>query len=648
MLGFFPDPYPDELLYSACARYADRVQYPNKQSHIFELLGSHGLSAIVDFPNRIGYLISILPPGNHYSVKQIINENTLLPFYEPFLPSDRAELMRREMRLKSKDNNLRSRAAITVKQVRMPEYLRLCPLCLKDDRKEYGETYWHRLHQLPGVLVCPSHFCFLEDSSLEWKRGIGRHFYSAGNHTSYKKPRLLKKADATQQILLKLAESAQWILSHLRILPGSDLIRDRYYNQLLKKELAYYNGRIRNNKLFKAFHGFYPNSLLEILGCSIESTYRSWIFRIVEKSKTDMIHHPIRHLLMMNFLGFSAEQFFTSFTEFKPFVEGPYPCLSRASDHYGELRIQQCEVFDNLTKGTQRGKPIAAFTCDCGFIYQRIGPDKLEDDRFRYDSIREYGISWENKLREMWNDFSLSREEIGRRMKISALSVTNAAHRLNFPMNSPGARVSNDKAHRRTPRRTLSESKTIFREKWIEVLSENPQANRTKLIKIASFEYLWLMRNDAKWIKEKLPEVLQVPRKRTYLDWEEIDNKLSAEVRDICQKILLLTPTKRVCITEVIKRTNYKSWIEKRELKLPKTAHFLSENLESLEDYMIRKLKQTEENFLKAKKIPSRSQLTRQAVIENTTTKNSKRIQEEIDKSLIKIKDQLSKGRNFI
>lgn len=30
MIGLFPQPYDDELLYSVCGRYYDRMQYPNK------------------------------------------------------------------------------------------------------------------------------------------------------------------------------------------------------------------------------------------------------------------------------------------------------------------------------------------------------------------------------------------------------------------------------------------------------------------------------------------------------------------------------------------------------------------------------------------------------------------------------------------
>jgi hypothetical protein len=638
MIGFFPDPYPDELLYSACARYAERVKYRNKQSHISELLGNRGLSAMVDFPNRLDYFVSILPPGNFYSVERIISENTLLPFYEPFLPSDRAELVRQEMKDDSKDNHLRSRAATTVKQVKMPEHLRFCPLCVEDDKNEYGETYWHRLHQLPGVLVCPKHACFLEDSSLEWKRGIGNHFYSAEDYISRKKPRLLKQYNADHQVLIKLAENAEWLLCQNYISIGNDVIRDRYYNQLLKKELAYYNGRIRNNKLFKAFQDFYSPALLATVGCQIESTHRSWIFRIVEKSKTDMIHHPIRHFLMMSFLGFTAEEFFTSFVEFKPFIDGPYPCLSRACNHYGEFRIQQCEVFDNLTKGERRGKPIAVFTCECGFIYQRVGPDKSEEDRFRYDSIREYGTVWENKLREMWNDLSLSRAEIARRLQISDLSVTNIAHRLNFPMNTPRTRTSNDKAHRKPPRRTLSETRENCRKKWNIVLKKNPEANRDKLIKLAAFEYQWLMRNDTEWMEKHLPEVLKVPRKKEILNWQKIDDELSPKVERACKEIYATMPLKRVCITEIIRKIGFKKWIEKRHLRLPKTKNVIDENLESLEDFMLRKLKLAESLYIKERRIPNQNELVRRAVIVNTTTNKSTKIQTEILISLNRIR----------
>lgn len=643
MIGFFPDPYPDELLYSVCARYSERVNYPNKQSHLIELLGHRGLSAIVDFPNRLNYLISILPSGNHYSVEEIINQNTLFPFYEPFLPCDRAKLIRREMGEDSKDNLLRARIGTTVKQVKMPEYLRFCPYCVEADRKEYGETYWHRLHQLPGVLVCLIHLCFLENSFLEWKRGIGQQFFSAEKYVLRRKPRLFDEKDADHQVLMNLAENAGWLLSQNHISIENSVIRDRYYNQLLKKELAFYNGKLKN-KFCEVFTDFYSPRLLKMLGCEVEKSNRNWVFRLVQNGKTDILHHPIRHFLMINFLGFaSVEEFFNSFVEFKTIVDGPYPCLNRGSDHFGELRIQQCEVFDYLTKGKNKGKPAAVFVCDCGFIYQRVGPDQSEEDRFRYDSVRQHGEIWEKKLEELWNDLSLSREEISRRLKMSALSVTYHANRLKLPMNTLGARVSNDNTFRRKKvRKTFAQHREIYREEWLKVIQDFPHLHRTELLKKANHKYLWLMKNDAEWINAHMPPPLKPPKNKDFFDWKKIDKEMSMQVEKACQEIYQSVPLKRVCITEIIREVGNKKWIENRELKLPKTTQTINDKLETLEDFMIRKLKFTEAQYIAERKLPTRPQLTIRAVIRNKTADNSEIIQSEINKSLKRISQNVS------
>ena len=80
---------------------------------------------------------------------------------------------------------------------------------------------------------------------------------------------------------------------------------------------------------------------------------------------------------------------------------------------------------------------------------------------------------------------------------------------------------------------------------------------------------------------------------------------------------------------------------------MPKTSRIIDEKLESLEDYMIRKLKLAETKFLGEKIIPSRNQLIRWAVIENYTTKNSKRIQNEVTLSLNRIEQSITVSKVF-
>ena len=73
MLGFFTDPYPDELLYSACARYSERTRYPNYKTNLRVLFGSQKYSAVVDLPTRLNTFVSFLPEGNLYNAEKLIN-----------------------------------------------------------------------------------------------------------------------------------------------------------------------------------------------------------------------------------------------------------------------------------------------------------------------------------------------------------------------------------------------------------------------------------------------------------------------------------------------------------------------------------------------------------------------------------------------
>lgn len=46
------------------------------------------------------------------------------------------------------------------------DYRRICKKCIADDMQQYGESYWHRKHMLPGVHVCLLHGELLFDTSI--------------------------------------------------------------------------------------------------------------------------------------------------------------------------------------------------------------------------------------------------------------------------------------------------------------------------------------------------------------------------------------------------------------------------------------------------------------------------------------------------
>lgn len=235
-------------------------------------------------------------------------------------------------------------------------------------------------------------------------------------------------------------------------------------------------------------------------------------------------------------------------------------------------------------------------------------------------------------MKELWGDLTISIARIAEILSVSSSLIVRHAIRLNLPMNESGARTIQGYARHRNPKDTFSKMKIRYRRNWLNVVKANPTANRKTLMKIDSFHYLWLGRYDSNWLEENIPRPVKSSRKANHLNWQEIDEDLSERVANACKEIRNLpTYPERVSITEIIRRVGHKHWIENRHLKLPKTTDVINANLESLENYMIRKLHWAQGEYLKEKIIPTRSQLIRRAVINNKTTHNSIKIQREID-----------------
>lgn len=45
-------------------------------------------------------------------------------------------------------------------------FLKYCPICADEDRRQYGEAYWHRVHQIRNMQICTEHNCRLVDSTV--------------------------------------------------------------------------------------------------------------------------------------------------------------------------------------------------------------------------------------------------------------------------------------------------------------------------------------------------------------------------------------------------------------------------------------------------------------------------------------------------
>ncbi len=164
MISQFPDIYHDELFYSVLARYYIRTGYTAYIYAAEDLFEKRTVKPDIEFisPLNVGAK-KILCIKNSFN--NIIKNHTMFPYYARFSNKERRNTAYES--LIGMKGNIYNLLAIPKNEKRQNRYLRYCPLCAKEDRERYAETYWHRIHQMMGIDVCPVHGCYLINSDVE-------------------------------------------------------------------------------------------------------------------------------------------------------------------------------------------------------------------------------------------------------------------------------------------------------------------------------------------------------------------------------------------------------------------------------------------------------------------------------------------------
>ncbi|MEP0885407.1 TniQ family protein [Trichocoleus sp. ST-U3] len=208
------------------------MQYPDKQSVVKELFGNKRIVARVELPGHLNDLVTGLPPGGYYTVDRLIDNHTLLPFYSPFFPQELISLIRKEMRGSNQQLSY-GHLGLLAGHIQMFTYLRFCPLCVQEDKKQFGECYWHRLHQVPGVEVCPIHqIAVINSGVLKRNRSSKYNFISAECSISETNPSSLNLSVYDRANLLKISRDAEWLLKQKNLSLSNDYLHNFYVKNL--------------------------------------------------------------------------------------------------------------------------------------------------------------------------------------------------------------------------------------------------------------------------------------------------------------------------------------------------------------------------------------------------------------------------------
>ena len=163
MISYFPTAYPDELLYSQLARYYNKSGYVAYTYVAEELYVSKTVRPDMEFVNAFTS-DALRMIARDMPMEDVVLKHTMFPYYGRFMPLERRQ--RAFQALVSMQGNYHNLLPIPTRKGNSVRCLRYCPLCAEQDRQKYGETFWHRTHQMIGMVVCPVHGCYLMDSSV--------------------------------------------------------------------------------------------------------------------------------------------------------------------------------------------------------------------------------------------------------------------------------------------------------------------------------------------------------------------------------------------------------------------------------------------------------------------------------------------------
>lgn len=163
MIAYFPTIYPDELLYSQLARYYTKSGYMAYTFAAEELFASKTVRPDMDFINSFTPA-AVQAITRDISMEEVVEKHTMFPCYGRFLPKKRRQ--KAFFALVAMTGSYHNLLPIPQNKTGKVRCLRYCPVCAVNDRERYGETYWHRIHQLLWIRVCPVHKCCLIDSGV--------------------------------------------------------------------------------------------------------------------------------------------------------------------------------------------------------------------------------------------------------------------------------------------------------------------------------------------------------------------------------------------------------------------------------------------------------------------------------------------------
>ncbi|MDD3759819.1 MAG: TnsD family Tn7-like transposition protein [Acidithiobacillus sp.] len=560
MLTYLPALYPGELLYSLLARTCRHSGWQSPKLALEEFFGHRSVRAGVFLQAELHRLAERLPSRRQLTAQRLAHSATLLPYLTAFSPPEVRTWAWKVLTGENGDvDALYIRLGLVASTVTLPSALRYCPACRTQMLEQNGELYWRRDHQLPGVLVCPTHAVPLVDSRLVLAHSGQHEFVAAdeGNCPAHPKPPSWSDCQNVVARLLEIAKAS----ADLLVAPPNPLPLDKwgreYRTALWARGFGRGDSHIDQSALLDAYYAHF-GAVINVLP---EATPDVWLEEITRKHRKSFA--PLRHILIRQLIDSQP-----LVPERRLFGFGPWPCRNPLADHYGQPVISECQTHK------EHKKIIGVFRCACGYEFSRASEPGSRPRVLNLSPL------FESRLRELIAS-GASLRGTAKALQVDPRTVLRYAARLGLT----------------TPWKALPEGvklpptdRMAMRAQWSRAHAAEPHLTRKELRMRLPEVYMWLYRHDWEWIMSQPPLPKPARSKRARIDWAEVDANMAECLRK--EALVLLAHAHPVQVTRAAleRALSRRGWLEKRLHKLPLCATVLDEVTETEETFQCRRV----------------------------------------------------------
>ena len=307
MMNVLPQIYSDELLYSVLSRYKRMCGMQSRRAFLKDVYGESKMLTSIFLSQYLERFRENLPPHSKITVDELIWNHTMFPFYTAFLSKERSDSIH-SMMSNGCGKNIENLVGFSGGKVKPYNRLRYCPRCCSEDMDKFGESFWRRLHQIPGVLYCLKHETLLKSTIVPSTEKYADYWCADGDVCNAD-----VEDDTYDERFLELNRA--YIQNTMFLMDGDyqkkelpDTV-DSYVDLLREKGLASRNGTIYMKEFMDKFLRFYPFHYLSLMQSDLDlNGQTNWLRTFVRHNGKN--RSPLRHLLVLQFLGITAEEFF--------------------------------------------------------------------------------------------------------------------------------------------------------------------------------------------------------------------------------------------------------------------------------------------------------------------------------------------------